>query len=73
MDVHCFLCEQFITSFFIHSDRPFSIFQNVRDTQRNIPKDWDYFNIDQMNAPDLYQGMLCSMYQTGAYDIKLHF
>ena len=43
--------------FYSYSDRPFSIFQNVRDTQRNIPKDWDYFNIDQMNAPDLYQGM----------------
>ncbi len=42
----------------VYSDRPFSIFQKVPETRRKFPSDWEYHNIDQMNAPDLYQGML---------------
>ena len=41
-----------------NSDRPFSIFQKVHETRKNLPKDWEYYDIDQMNAPDLYQGGL---------------
>lgn len=44
-----------------NSDRPFSIFQKVPETRNNFPKDWEYYDIDQMNAPDLYQGRLFSV------------
>lgn len=47
----------FILYLLFNSDRPFSIFQKVHETRRNFPKDWEYHHIDQMNAPDLYQGI----------------
>lgn len=48
------LCHAF---FLVYSDRPFSIFQKIPETRRKFPEDWEYHNIDQMNAPDLYPGM----------------
>ena len=51
----------FHNSIFACSDRPFSIFQKIPDTRRkNYPREWEYHNIDQMSAPDLYQGIVCS-------------